>query len=615
MDAFSISALDGIILSAFMYGLLSAFSLPLGSVTSMIWKPGDKAIAFLMAFGGGALLAALTLDLVAGTVAKGYYYSLAAGCIVGGVLFIVLNNIINDFGGFLRKASTTVSHLRRQEYRKFKRVLSMLKRADVFANLSDENYKVLASAIHIKKVKKGSIIFNKGDLPDELYIIASGCVSLLDPIEKIASKKLIQHDDLGWLAFLTGAPYRFNARAAEEVSLWVLPKSTFFSLLPKSPILAKEVQRWLRNPQLTDYLIAQHSLSKKQVKLWQDKAIHSLLRRGMYSSALSINHKSHDFRKIAGQLIGCDLLNKLPAVEIEAISDRLVYKRYNKEEIFYFRGEEAPCMYIIEQGHVSMLDAFERRNHSLDLTDKYVFGYMPFLTGGNYTMAAMAQEDTGVWVLHKKDFDDLLTLLPELALHYKGFLQQQKVADYLIERQKISHNETVKWIRKSLKNIDNNKAVQPVNSIGFDISEHKSAPLGIWLGLFLDSIPEALVIGASVAKAGLGFSLLAGLFFSNYPEALSSSVGMREQGMKRSTIFLMWTVLMLSTGLFSALGSIYFAEVSGSVFAFTEGIAAGAMLTMIAQTMIPEAYLKGGEIVGFSSLLGFLAAIFFKTLE
>ncbi|TXK99531.1 hypothetical protein BMR05_14205 [Methylococcaceae bacterium HT4] len=77
----------------------------------------------------------------------------------------------------------------------------------------------------------------------------------------------------------------------------------------------------------------------------------------------------------------------------------------------------------------------------------------------------------------------------------------------------------------------------------------------------------------------------------------------------------MWTVLMLMTGLLSALGSIYFAGVSDAVFAFTQGVAAGAMLTMIAQTMLPEAYIKGGEVVGFSTLLGFLTAIFFKTLE
>lgn len=51
------------------------------------------------------------------------------------------------------------------------------------------------------------------------------------------------------------------------------------------------------------------------------------------------------------------------------------------------------------------------------------------------------------------------------------------------------------------------------------------------------------------------------------------------------------------------------------IYSLIEGIAAGAMLTMIAQTMLPEAYFKGGSIVGFATLLGFLAAIFFKTLE
>ena len=65
----------------------------------------------------------------------------------------------------------------------------------------------------------------------------------------------------------------------------------------------------------------------------------------------------------------------------------------------------------------------------------------------------------------------------------------------------------------------------------------------------------------------------------------------------------------------SVLGNIYFAGVGHAAFSFTEGLAAGAMLTMIAQTMLPEAYFKGGEIIGFSTLLGFLAAIFFKTLE
>ncbi|NOR79452.1 MAG: cyclic nucleotide-binding domain-containing protein, partial [Methyloprofundus sp.] len=201
--------IDSIIITAFLLGLVSACSLPLGTLTTLFWKPSDRAIAFLMSFGGGALLAALTLDLVAGTVAKGDFYPLAAGCIVGGLLFIGLNNIVNDFGGFLRKASTTMYHLRKQEYRKFKKILSMAKRTDVFRGLSDADFKVLATAIHHQGVKKGASIFTRGDPCDNLYFIDTGNVSLLDPVNKVTAVTLGQTDDLGWLAFLTGTPYRF----------------------------------------------------------------------------------------------------------------------------------------------------------------------------------------------------------------------------------------------------------------------------------------------------------------------------------------------------------------------------------------------------------------------
>ena len=77
----------------------------------------------------------------------------------------------------------------------------------------------------------------------------------------------------------------------------------------------------------------------------------------------------------------------------------------------------------------------------------------------------------------------------------------------------------------------------------------------------------------------------------------------------------MWTSLLVFTGIGAVLGNIFFTEASPSVFALVEGLAAGAMLTMIAETMLPEAFHKGGAITGISTLLGFLAAIFFKTLE
>jgi zinc transporter ZupT len=148
--------------------------------------------------------------------------------------------------------------------------------------------------------------------------------------------------------------------------------------------------------------------------------------------------------------------------------------------------------------------------------------------------------------------------------------------------------------------------------------EHRQsagAPLAIFLGMTLDGIPESVVIGASTSHSAVSISLIVGLFLANYPEALSSSAGMREQGMSVGRIVTMWSGLMLMTGAIAAAGSLFFVGADPHAFALVEGLAAGAMLTMIAETMLPEAYLKGGSIIGISTLFGFLVAIYSKTLE
>ena len=78
---------------------------------------------------------------------------------------------------------------------------------------------------------------------------------------------------------------------------------------------------------------------------------------------------------------------------------------------------------------------------------------------------------------------------------------------------------------------------------------------------------------------------------------------------------LMWGSLALLTGIGALLGNLFFATAPLFAFSFVGGIAAGAMLTMIAETMLPEAFHKGGAVTGLSTLLGFLVAILFKTLE
>ena len=157
------------------------------------------------------------------------------------------------------------------------------------------------------------------------------------------------------------------------------------------------------------------------------------------------------------------------------------------------------------------------------------------------------------------------------------------------------------------------------------------APLAIWLGILLDGIPESIVIGAgmvglltaTLTATGearfidvVPFTLVAGLFLSNFPEALSSSANMLDLGWKRSRIFLMWFALMVVTAMGAGLGYLAAGVLGHHWLVLFEGLAAGAMLTMIAAAMIPEAVLMGsGNSVGLSTLAGFLSAVLFKLLE
>ena len=160
---------------------------------------------------------------------------------------------------------------------------------------------------------------------------------------------------------------------------------------------------------------------------------------------------------------------------------------------------------------------------------------------------------------------------------------------------------------------------------------HSSAPLAIWLGILIDGIPESYVIGAGLlvlllANAELlgsvtfaqviPYTLIAGLFLSNFPEALASSANMRLQGWGKGKIFTLWFSLMVITAVGSGLGFLLAENLGHTSLIFAEGLAAGAMLTMIAAAMIPEAvHMGSASAVGLSTLAGFLAANSFKLLE
>jgi zinc transporter, ZIP family len=136
------------------------------------------------------------------------------------------------------------------------------------------------------------------------------------------------------------------------------------------------------------------------------------------------------------------------------------------------------------------------------------------------------------------------------------------------------------------------------------------SPLAIVLGAVLDGVPESMIVGLSlVLGGGVSASFVAATFLSNLPEAMAASTGLREAGWRRSKILRLWLLVVAVSVAAGVLGYALFDASSGWTGAFIQAFAAGALLTMLADTMMPEAFEFGGKLVGLLTVAGFGAAL------
>jgi ZIP family zinc transporter len=133
--------------------------------------------------------------------------------------------------------------------------------------------------------------------------------------------------------------------------------------------------------------------------------------------------------------------------------------------------------------------------------------------------------------------------------------------------------------------------------------------LAIVLGSVLDGIPESMVIGLTIFEGGkVGAAYLAAVFISNLPESISSTSGLSKSGWKTSRILWMWIAIAVISGVASLGGYALFQNSSPDTVGFVLAFAAGAILTMLANTMMPDAFKHGGKLVGVVTTLGFAVA-------
>jgi len=607
---------ESVTASALLFGLISAATLPLGAAVGVTWRPPDRVIAVLLAFGGGALLAALTIDLIAPGVDRGHFEDLAWGAATGGLLFKLLDWLVSRQGGYLRKPSTALTHWRNQARRRLKRVLSGMRRTRPLGDLSDEILDRLLSVVRIRDVPAHTCLYRIDDPASQLYVILDGRVELTDPARGgQVFERLGRHDTFGRMSFISGLPRATEAHTASDAKLLVIPRQPFMELMADSDELRAVMRGLLEEDELARYLAERHGLAPERIAQWRGEALSDLAETGAYDPPIAPEAIAEEPIELMRDEARVGFFPGLSDAVLAAIAARLVHKTCPDGYNFFHQGEPADRLFLLRRGTVYLFDPDQRARRPLPVEAGEAFGGFAFFTEGNHAVTAVGHDETEVSELRRRDFDELLERFPELRARLAGYLKHTRVTAYLTERQHLDARRAAAWVERAAKSAAGGRLFPSLSELTNQVAGHKGAAVAMFLGMTLDGIPESFVIGANVLiNGGISLSLLGGLFLANLPEALSSAAGMKEQGLKVHRILGMWTGLMLLTGIGSAVGALLLADASEALFALIEGVAAGAMLTMVAETMLPEAFHKGGGVVGLSTLAGFLIAIYFNTL-
>lgn len=329
---------------------------------------------------------------------------------------------------------------------------------------------------------------------------------------------------------------------------------------------------------------------------------------------------------ILEDLAGFPLLRDLPPEHISTLIEMLHPVHYEAGETVASEGEPARELFFLVEGNVL---AQSREGLQSRLGAGTVIGVIPLFTNRPHLATGECEEATRGFSLSKANFERLSELSPVFSSAIRELSDErvQLLKHLMAERDA----QALDWLEQSRQSLRTGTQLPDELEWRKAREEHKGAPLAIWLGILLDGIPESFVIGAGLLvllqnklpqMGSLGFvdvvpyTLIAGLFLSNFPEALASSANMRMQGFSKLRVFMLWFSLLVITAIGAGAGFYLADSLSPAWVVFAEGLAAGAMLTMIAAAMIPEAvHLGNANVVGLSTLTGFLVAISFKLLE
>lgn len=348
-----------------------------------------------------------------------------------------------------------------------------------------------------------------------------------------------------------------------------------------------------------------------------------LRRRGLIRRHV-VRRRRAETRQLLKSLANVEYFRSLPAEEVIRLMPDVETVSFEAGTTMFTEGDEGDGLYVIAEGVVRVERGAEGAQSEIATIEQGdVVGEMSLVTDNPRSATAVTVGPVRAWKIPKDAFHRNMEESPNLKAAIQRVVTDR--IQHLQDTGHVSAEIAEEWTTSAYKRFDDQTTIGITPElVQSETGQHGHAAMAIWMGIALDAIPESLVIGMLVVAAAaqgstLSLAFIAGVFLANLPEAMSSAVTMQKGGMSTARIFWMWFSLCILTGVGALVGSVILpAHPSGSdlymMFAF-EGLAGGAMLTMIAQTMLPEAFEQGGgPVVGLSTLGGFLAALMVKMI-
>ena len=341
------------------------------------------------------------------------------------------------------------------------------------------------------------------------------------------------------------------------------------------------------------------------------------LRKGGTFGAAVREKKEHEAQEILDQLSTVGIMHALPPEEIQAIVPHVQRTSAAAGTPIVRKGEDGDALYLVVGGELEVLADGASGDRPAEaiatLRTGDAFGEMALLTGEPRSHTVQASTDVRLLRIAKEDFDRVLATSPRLSVTVTKLAAERMGG---APGEDISDEEARRWRRLAMRSLEHGTMTATT------VEEHEiaaeaggGAALGIYLGLTLDGISESIAIGALLKPdEPVSLAFIAAVFISNLPEAMSSAALMRRLGFGAPRLVGMWGGIVLVSGLAAAIGNVVFAGASPFVLATLLAFTAGAILDMLAETAMPEAYEHGGAIVGICTVLGFLVSYYIGTL-